>query len=124
MTNIKITAEFGLLFAVCCVGVVISRLFPVPLPASVVSMILMLVVMLVGAVKPAFLRETSDLILANMSLFFVPAGVAILEYIDVLAENGVALIFICVSAMVFTFITTLLSVRLTVRLLNERGGRK
>lgn len=124
MTNIKITAELGLLFAVCCAGVVMSRLFPVPLPASVVSMLLMLALLLAGAVKPAFLREASDLILTNMSLFFVPAGVAILDYVDVLAENGAALIFICVSAMVLTFVATLLSVRLTVRLLNERGGRK
>lgn len=124
MTNIKITAELGLLFAVCCAGVVMSRLFPVPLPASVVSMLLLLALLLAGAVKPAFLREASDLILTNMSLFFVPAGVAILDYVDVLAENGVALIFICVSAMVLTFVATLLSVRLTVRLLNERGGRK
>lgn len=115
----RTTASFGVLFAVCTAGVAISKLFPIPLPASVVSMLLLLSLLLIGAIKQGFMREAADAILTNMTLFFVPAGVSIIHYVDVLVEYGAALLVICVAAMVLTFVATLLSVRLTVLVMSK-----
>ena len=55
---------------------------------------------------------------------FVPAGVSIINYFDVLKSSIIPLIVICVVSTVITFAATAYSVTLTVRLLEKRKGGK
>ena len=115
-----IMAQIGIVLAVCLVGEGIAALLPIPFPASVISMVLLFVLLATGGLKLDHIREKSDFLLASMSFFFLPAGVSMLNYFDVLKSTWVQLLVICLVTMVLVFAATALSVRFTLYLLERR----
>ena len=116
----NIMAELAIIFGICLVSEGISALLPIALPASVISMVLLFVLLATGGLKLDHIREKSDFLLANMSFFFLPAGVSMLNYFDVLKSTWVQLLVICLVTMVLVFAATALSVRFTLYLLERR----
>ena len=70
--------------------------------------------------KTEHVREKSDYLLGNLPFFFIPASVSIINYVDVLQENLLALLVICTVSLAATFAATVGAVRLTCRLLERR----
>lgn len=68
----KILWQLCFLFALCFVGEIASSLLPFPFPASVISLLVLLFLLCIRAVKPEQIRETSDFLLKNMAFFFCP----------------------------------------------------
>lgn len=118
----KIIKQFGIIFSLCWLATVIEGLLPIAFPASVIAMLLLLVSLLAGVLKIDHIREKSDFLLANMAFFFIPAGVNVINYLDILKENWLPLLLICVITTVVTFAATAYSVRLTMRLLAGKKG--
>ena len=107
----------ALLLSCQLVGEISVRTMGLPLPGPVVGLVLLLI--LIG-LRPAIaegLRPTTSVILANLSLLFVPAGVGVIGNIEVLAEDWVALLAAVlvstVAAMLAAVGTFLLVSRLT-----------
>lgn len=118
----KIIKQFGIIFSLCWLATVIEGLLPIAFPASVIAMLLLLVCLLAGVLKIDHIREKSDFLLANMAFFFIPAGVNVINYLDILKENWLPLLLICVITTVVTFAATAYSVRLAMRLLSGKKG--
>ena len=118
----KIIKQFGIIFSLCWLATVIEGLLPIAFPASVIAMLLLLVCLLAGVLKIDHIREKSDFLLANMAFFFIPAGVNVINYLDILKENWLPLLLICVITTVVTFAATAYSVRLVMRLLAGKKG--
>ena len=117
--------QLALLFAVYLLAVWIGDWLPFAFPASVIAMLLLLICLLAGILKVEHIREKSDFLLANMAFFFIPAGVNVINYLDILRASWLSLLVICLVTMVITFAATALSIRLTVQLLHKKeGGRK
>ena len=119
--DMKIIKQIGIIFSICWISTVIEQFLPFAFPASVIAMLLLLVCLLTGVLKISHIREKSDFLLANMAFFFIPAGVNVINYLDILKANWLPLILICVITTVITFAATAWSVRLTMRLL---AGKK
>lgn len=109
----KIIKQVGIIFLLCWVSLVIEALLPFSFPASVIGMILLFLCLLTGVLKIGHIQEKSDFLLSNMAFFFVPAGVSIMNYLDLLADSVVPLLLICVVSTVITFAVTAWSVQLT-----------
>ena len=118
----KIIKQFGIIFSLCWLATVIEGLLPIAFPASVIAMLMLLVCLLAGVLKIDHIREKSDFLLANMAFFFIPAGVNVINYLDILKENWLPLLLICVITTVVTFAATAYSVRLVMRLLAGKKG--
>ena len=58
----------------------------------------------------------------SLSFFFVPVIASVINYVDVIAENAVALLVISLVTTVLTFGVTAWVVQLTRRALNRRKG--
>ena len=110
----KIICQIGVIFAVCWFSQLIEAALPVPFPASVIGMLLLLALLATGLLKIEHIREKADFLLANMAFFFLPAGVSVINYFDVL---------VCLLSTVITFGATALSIRFTLRLLERRKSR-
>lgn len=120
---LKLLTQIGIIFGICWISACIEQVLPFTLPASIIGMLLLLLLLLARVVKTEHIREKSDYLLGNLPFFFIPAGVSILNYVDVLRENLAALIVICTVSLAATFAVTVWTVRLTCRLL-ERGKRR
>ena len=107
----KIIKQIGIVFSVCWLSVLAEKILPFAFPASVIGMILLFVCLISGALKIEHIQEKSDFLLENMAFFFIPAGVSIINYFDVLKSTWLQLIVICVVSTVVTFAVTAWSVR-------------
>lgn len=120
----KIIKQIGIIFTVCWVSLVIEKILPFAFPASVIGMILLLICLMTGILKMEHIQEKADFLLENMAFFFIPAGVSIINYFDVLKNSVIQLIVICVVSTVVTFAVTAYTVTFTIRLMNRRKEEK
>lgn len=116
----KIIKQIGIIFLICWLSLVIEAVLPFSFPASIIGLVLLLVCLLTGILKIEHVQEKSDFLLSNMAFFFIPAGVSIINYLDVLKNSLLPLIIVCVASTFITFAVTAWSIRLTVRLMNGR----
>lgn len=122
MIVLKILIQIGIIFGICWVSQCIERVLPFTMPASIIGMLLLLALLGLRIVKTEHIREKSDFLLENLPFFFVPAVVSVMNYVDVLRSNLLALAAVCFLSMAVTFAATVLAVRLTNRLM--KGGKK
>lgn len=106
-------------FGVCWVSQILEQLLPIPFPASVIGMVLLFALLATGVLKLEHVREKADFLLANMAFFFLPAGVSVMNYFDVLSSALVPLLVICLVTTVLVFGATALSIKLTLRLMGR-----
>ena len=116
----KIIKQNGIVMGLCWISLVIEKLLPFAFPASVIGMILLLICLFTGILKLEHIREKSDFLLSNMAFFFIPAGVSMINYLDILMENLVPILVISIVSTFVTFIAAALSIRLTLKLMNGR----
>lgn len=120
----KIIRQIGIIFTVCWISILVEKILPFAFPASVIGMLLLFICLLTGLLKIEHIQEKADFLLENMAFFFVPAGVSIINYFDVLKSTWMQLIVICIISTVVTFAVTAWSVKLTVRLLRRLRERR
>ncbi len=116
----KIIKQIGIVMGLCWISLVMEKLLPFSFPASVIGMILLLICLFTGILKLEHIREKSDFLLSNMAFFFIPAGVSMINYLDILMENLVPILVISIVSTFVTFIAAALSIRLTLKLMNGR----
>lgn len=116
-----IIIQIGIFFVICLVGEFLSSLLPVPIPGSILAMVLLFLLLVTKVLKPKHIAEKSDFLLGNMAFFFIPAGVGILEQASLLWENIIPLAVICVVSTMVTFAAASGTVRLVLRLQNRRA---
>ena len=112
--------QIFVIFAICLASEGISAVLPFAFPASVVGMILLLILLCTKVLKPAQLQQTSDFLLGTMAMYFIPAGVGILDYANVLLDNIWAILIICLVTTPLVFFVTGHVVQLTVRLMRKK----
>ena len=120
----KIVTQVGIIFSICWISQIIEKLLPFSFPASVTGMILLFILLCGHILMVDHIREKSDFLLENMAFFFIPAGVSIINYFDVLKNWVVQLIVICVVSTVVTFAVTAYSMKFVLYLMQKKkSGR-
>ncbi len=88
-----------IVFGCLALGNIIVSLTGIPLPSSIVGMLLLTVLLVTKVVKVGDLKTLSDFFNAHMAFFFVPAGVSVMLYLDIIKANFLPIV---VSAFVST----------------------
>lgn len=121
----KILIQLAIIFAVCLCGEGVSGILPVTIPGSVISMILLFILLLARVIRAEQIEETGDFFLKNMGFFFIPAGVAIMDYFDLLKANLFPFLAVVTLTTIITFGVTSWTVIGVMRLQSKlRGGKK
>ena len=122
MCMMKILIQIGIIFGLYWLSQCIEAVLPFAFPASVISMLILLVLLLVKVIQVEQIREKTDFVLGNLTFFFVPVVVNVMNYVDIIAENAVALLVICLVTTFLTFGVTAWVVQLTRRAMDRRKG--
>jgi len=101
-------------------GEITSQVFAIPIPGPVIGMVLLLIIMYFVADVAGTLRETSNVILRNLSLLFVPAGVGVMLHVSRVADEWLAILVSLVLGTVLTLVVTALTIRFAMRLFKPR----
>jgi holin-like protein len=89
-------------------GEAVVRLVGAPVPGPVVGMMLLAVLMLIRIRLPEGLYETADGLLRHLSLLFVPAGVGVVQHLDLFGAQGARVLAVVVLGTVVTLVVTAL----------------
>lgn len=76
-----------IIFGCLAVGELLVAITGIKLPASIIGMLLLTLLLKLGWVKVAWVKGISDFLVKNLPLFFIPPGVAVMLYLDVIEAN-------------------------------------
>lgn len=91
----------GILLLLQFVGELLSTQFSLPVPGNVIGMALLLILLHLKVVKMSWIETAVELLLSHMALFFVPAGVGVMVYFDLIGSEWLP---ITVGTVVSTFV--------------------
>ena len=122
-------ASVSLILLCQLAGEVFVRGLGLPMPGPVVGLLLLLVLLLArdrfavlarGPLQQDGVENASRGLLAHLSLLFVPAGVGVVQKLDLIAEHGIAIIMILAVSVVVTLLVTVATFLLASRLVARR----
>lgn len=116
----KLIRQFAIILAVTFLGELLHILIPLPVPASIYGLVLMLLALCLGVVKTEQIREVSGFLIEIMPMMFIPAGVGLLTSWGSLKP---ILVPVCVITVVSTVAVMAVSGRVT-QFVIRRGKKK
>ena len=78
---------FAILLGCQLFGELLARATGWPVPGNVLGMVLLLLALMLGLVRLEWVSEAAELLLTHMALLFVPVGVGVMLYFDLLARE-------------------------------------
>ena len=96
----------ALLLSCQLIGEVAARGLGLPVPGPVLGLALLILMLRLLPALAGHLRPTTGVILANLSLMFVPAGVGVIGNLEVLSEDWFALLFVLLVSTLLAMLTT------------------
>ena len=75
----KFLKQFSIILLISFLGEILHMLIPLPVPASVYGLVLMLGALITGILKLGQVRETAAFLIEIMPVMFIPAGVGLME---------------------------------------------
>lgn len=109
--------QFGRILAFCFIGEVLHAVLPLPVPASVYGLLLLLLALCSGIVRPEQVRETGLFLTGIFPLLFVPAAAGVME---LWAELGVMLLSAVIAIVPVTVLVFAAAGRTTQALIHRK----
>ncbi|MGB5903054.1 MAG: CidA/LrgA family protein [Xanthobacteraceae bacterium] len=124
-------ASLGLILLCQLLGEIVVRSVSAPVPGPVVGLIVLLL-LLQGRDRVGLLRRgplsdggvesAASGMLAHLSLLFVPAGVGVVQHLDLVSSHGVAIFVILALSALVTLVVTAVTFIVTSKLLERWRG--
>ena len=77
--KVKLLRQFLVIMAVSFIGEILHAVLPLPIPASIYGLVLMLALLMTGALKLAEVVDAGKYMLEVLRVMLVPAGVGLME---------------------------------------------
>ncbi len=106
----KLLGQLGVILAFSYAGHLLAAGLSIPLPASVIGILLLLAGMRTGWIAECRIDQVAHFLLANMAFFFIPSAVEIIENIGVIRPILFRVILICVLSTAATFFVSYMAV--------------
>lgn len=102
----KLLRQFLIILLVSFVGEALKALLPLPVPASVWGLVLMLLCLCTGLIRVDQVEHAADFLIAIMPVMFVPAAVGLTESWDQLQPVLIPVLVIMVLTTVLVMVVT------------------
>lgn len=115
-------AQAAIIFGVCLISEGISALIPVAFPASVIALLLLMLLLFTGALKPEHIKDLSGFLVANMAFFFLPPCVGVMEHAPAILGQLAPFLLISFLTTPLVYFVTARTVQWMIRRSNRKGG--
>lgn len=102
----KFLRQFGIILFISFLGELLHIFIPLPIPASVYGLILMLTALCTGIIRLGQVKEAADFLIEIMPIMFIPAAVGLLD-------SWSALQPVWIPVTVITILTTIIVMAVT-----------
>ena len=76
---VKAVMQFMLILLISLIGEALSVLIPLPVPASIYGIVLMLLLLITGVIRVHQVKEAASFLIEIMPVMFIPAAVALMQ---------------------------------------------
>ena len=116
----KYIRQVGIIILISFIGELLHFLIPLPVPASIYGLVIMLVCLVSGIIKVSDVKETSSFLIDIMPMMFIPAAVGLMYSWDIIRPQ----LFVYLVIVVVSLVTVMaVSGRVTQSVI-RRGKRK
>ena len=115
----KYLRQFAIILFISLLGELLRILIPLPIPASVYGLVLLLVALTTGMLKVHQVKAAADFLIEIMPVMFIPAGVGLLD-------SWPALQPVWIPVVLITLLTTIIVMAVTGQVAQKiiRKGEK
>ena len=93
----KVILQVAGLYIFYYIGSTIQEWLGLPVPGSILGLLLLLTLLMTGALPVAWIDHGAGFMLAYLPLFFVPVTVGIIEYPILLSGTGILMILMTIT---------------------------
>lgn len=104
--NKKVARQFFIIFGCLALGEMIVWATGIKLPSSIIGMLLLTFFLKMGWVKLHWIKRLSELLIANLGFFFVPPGVAIMQYLGIIKAEWLPITAATLVSTIIVLIVT------------------
>lgn len=102
----KYVRECAVIFGITLVGELLNLVLPLPIPAGVYGLFLLLFLLCSGILKLEDVEGTGNFLLDIMPVMFIPASVGLIESYEALRGILVPLVIICIVSTAVVMVVT------------------
>lgn len=102
----KYIFQFGIILLVTFAGELLNETLPLPIPASIYGLVLMLLLLITKIIKLEQVKETADFLVEIMAPMFIPAAVGLILVWDEIKPLLVPLLLITALTTVVVMAVT------------------
>jgi holin-like protein len=116
--GLRYAIQVVFLYLLFVVGSALSDLLALPLPGSLVGLLLLLLLLYLGVIRPADVQETAAIVVQHLNFFFIPLVVGLMAWRGLFATRGLALAVSLVASVAIG----LVAAGLVAQRLSSRGA--
>ena len=102
----KFLRQFMIILLLSFLGEVIKMFIPLPIPASVYGLVLMLLCLVTGILKTSQVKEAAFFLIEIMPVMFIPAAAGLIDSWKVLQPLLLPILVITVVITIFVMVVT------------------
>lgn len=102
----KYLKQFCIILFISFLGEMLHILIPLPIPASVYGLVLMLLSLCTGILKLAQVRETADFLIEIMPVMFIPAAVGLMDSWPALRSVWLPVVVVTILTTIIVMVAT------------------
>lgn len=116
--------QFGIIFLFLAIGEFIVWATGIPVPSSILGMILLASSLKAGIIKPRHVERLSNFLVHNLGFFFVPAGVGLMNCLGLIADEWLPIVGAAVGSTVVIIAVTGWTHRFVRKTMGHRAAGK
>lgn len=116
--------QMAVLFLFLELGEGFTALTGLPVPGSIVGMLMLAFALKFKVVRPEWIASVADFLCANLGFFFIPAGVGVMNCFGLIASEWVPIVMATVLSTAVIILVTGWTHSQTRRLFHNRNARR
>lgn len=122
---VRIIVQIGILTIFYYMGVGIVSYLHIPLPGSVIGLLLLALSLNFKIIKVEYIQDGAGFLIGILTLFFIPATVGVIDYPELMTITGLLIILaVIVSTLISIYVTGLLTQLIEKREIAKKKARK
>jgi holin-like protein len=87
----KIVFQVFILLGIAMLGNKVTQVFHLPVPGSMVGILLIFLLLETKIIRLEWLEAGANILIADLILFFIPSAVGVIQYRQIMLDNGARL---------------------------------
>lgn len=112
----RFVKQFSVILAISFIGEIMKSFIPLPIPASIYGLVLMLVALKTKLISLEHVKDVGEFLIEIMPMMFIPAAVGLLVSWEALKNIFIPVIFITITTTIIVMVVTGRITQMVIRL--------